>query len=203
MVVSEYLSHPGDCRVCRSEGTMHARAVQEGRTLGGSAPARDHARSLKGTPEFEQSSNERKNVEMRFAHLKVHHGFERMRLARAHRRAQRVPPRGYRAEPEDPCQSYLATAAGQASCCVCRVKARCRKPYPRWPQEAQQLPLRGAAASNRGQNQTFKAPYSEPHPSHLPAFSTASTRSSHGHCPARHHAGNAQPWAYLSARRGP
>ena len=42
--------------------------------------ARDHARSLKGTPEFEQSSNERKKVEMRFAHLKVHHGFERMRL---------------------------------------------------------------------------------------------------------------------------
>jgi hypothetical protein len=42
--------------------------------------ARDHARSLKGTPEFEQSSNERKKVEMRFAHLQVHHGFERMRL---------------------------------------------------------------------------------------------------------------------------
>jgi hypothetical protein len=42
--------------------------------------ARDHARSLKGTPEFEQSSNERKKVEMRFAHLKVHRGFERMRL---------------------------------------------------------------------------------------------------------------------------
>ena len=36
--------------------------------------------SLKGTPEFEQSSNERKKVEMRFAHLKVQHRFERMRL---------------------------------------------------------------------------------------------------------------------------
>jgi len=32
------------------------------------------------TPEFEQSSDERKRVEMRFAHLKVHHRFERMRL---------------------------------------------------------------------------------------------------------------------------
>src|SRR5262245_2653622 len=42
--------------------------------------ARDHARSLRGTPEFEQSSNERKKVEMRFAHLKVNHSFERMRL---------------------------------------------------------------------------------------------------------------------------
>ena len=30
--------------------------------------------------EFERSSNQRKKAEMRFAHLKVHHGFERMRL---------------------------------------------------------------------------------------------------------------------------
>jgi hypothetical protein len=42
--------------------------------------ARDRARSLKGTPEFQRSSNERKKIEMRFAHLKIHHGFERMRL---------------------------------------------------------------------------------------------------------------------------
>ena len=42
--------------------------------------ARNHARSLKGTPEFERSSNARKKVEMRFAHLKAQHGFERMRL---------------------------------------------------------------------------------------------------------------------------
>jgi hypothetical protein len=35
---------------------------------------------LKDTAEFEQSSNERKKVEMRFAHLKVHYRFERMRL---------------------------------------------------------------------------------------------------------------------------
>src|ERR1700730_9850091 len=45
-----------------------------------SEDARNHARSLKGTPEFERSSNARKKVEMRFAHLKVQHGFERMRL---------------------------------------------------------------------------------------------------------------------------
>jgi hypothetical protein len=31
-------------------------------------------------PEFAKSRNERKKVEMRFAHLKTHHGFERMRL---------------------------------------------------------------------------------------------------------------------------
>jgi hypothetical protein len=42
--------------------------------------ARDHARALVGTPEFDKSRDERKKVEMRFAHLKTHHGFERMRL---------------------------------------------------------------------------------------------------------------------------
>jgi hypothetical protein len=42
--------------------------------------ARDRARALMGTPEFDKSRDERKKVEMRFAHLKTHHGFERMRL---------------------------------------------------------------------------------------------------------------------------
>lgn len=42
--------------------------------------ARDATRALMGTPEFVKSRNERKKVEMRFAHLKTHHGFERMRL---------------------------------------------------------------------------------------------------------------------------
>jgi hypothetical protein len=42
--------------------------------------ARDIARALMGTPEFAKSRDERKRVEMRFAHLKTHHRFERMRL---------------------------------------------------------------------------------------------------------------------------
>jgi hypothetical protein len=42
--------------------------------------ARDATRALMGTPEFAKSRNQRKKVEMRFAHLKTHHGFERMRL---------------------------------------------------------------------------------------------------------------------------
>jgi transposase len=42
--------------------------------------ARDATRALMGTPEFAKSRNERKKAEMRFAHLKTHHGFERMRL---------------------------------------------------------------------------------------------------------------------------
>jgi transposase len=77
--VRSYLSRPGDCRVCKLKARCTrapfrkiARDINEA--------ARDHARSLKDTPEFWQSSNERKKVEMRFAHLKVHHRFERMRL---------------------------------------------------------------------------------------------------------------------------
>jgi transposase len=42
--------------------------------------ARDHARALMNTQEFAKSRDERKKVEMRFAHLKTHHRFERMRL---------------------------------------------------------------------------------------------------------------------------
>ena len=38
------------------------------------------ARALMGKPEFAKSRDERKRVEMRFAHLKTHHRFERMRL---------------------------------------------------------------------------------------------------------------------------
>jgi hypothetical protein len=37
-------------------------------------------RRLMGTKRFLKSRDERKRVEMRFAHLKIHHGFERMRL---------------------------------------------------------------------------------------------------------------------------
>jgi transposase len=42
--------------------------------------AREVARRLLGTKAFLKSRDERKRVEMRFAHLKIHHGFERMRL---------------------------------------------------------------------------------------------------------------------------
>src|SRR6476659_8434506 len=70
--VRNYLSHPGECRACmlkerctRAPFKKIARDINE--------DARDYARSLKGTPEFERSSHARKKVEMRFAHLKVQH----------------------------------------------------------------------------------------------------------------------------------
>jgi hypothetical protein len=58
----------------------NAPARRSGRSHATSTKKRDHARSFAGTPGFDQSSNQRKKVEMRFAHLKTHHRFERMRL---------------------------------------------------------------------------------------------------------------------------
>ena len=77
--VRNYLSRPADCRVCKlKERCTRAPFRKIARDI--NEEARDRARSLKDSPEFEQSSNQRKKIEMRFAHLKTHHRFERMRL---------------------------------------------------------------------------------------------------------------------------
>ena len=77
--VRNYLSQSAECRICKlKERCTRAPFRKIARDI--NEEARDHVRSLKGTPEFEQSSDARKKVEMRFAHLKVHHRFERMRL---------------------------------------------------------------------------------------------------------------------------
>ena len=77
--VRNYLSQSGECRVCELKERC-TRAPFRKITRDINEEARDHVRALMGTPEFEQSSDERKKVEMRFAHLKTHHRFERMRL---------------------------------------------------------------------------------------------------------------------------
>jgi transposase len=64
---------PFKMRCCPNTSARHVpRDLQE--------DARDVARRLTGTKRFLKSRDERKRVEMRFAHLKAHHGFERMRL---------------------------------------------------------------------------------------------------------------------------
>jgi len=64
---------PFKMRCCPNTSARHVpRDLQE--------DARDVARRLMGTKRFLKSRDERKRVEMRFAHLKTHHGFERMRL---------------------------------------------------------------------------------------------------------------------------
>ena len=74
-----YLSQSGECRVCELKKRC-TRGPFRKITRDINEKARDHVRTLMGTPEFEQSSDERKKIEMRFAHLKTHHRFERMRL---------------------------------------------------------------------------------------------------------------------------
>ena len=77
--VRNYLAHLADCRACTLKQRCTSAPLKKiARDV--NEDARDRARSLKDTPEFERSSNQRKKAEMRFAHLKVHHGFERMRL---------------------------------------------------------------------------------------------------------------------------
>jgi hypothetical protein len=69
-----------DCDVCplKMQCCPNMPARQVSRDL--HEDARDLARRLMGTKAFLKSRDERKRVEMRFDHLKIHHRFERMRL---------------------------------------------------------------------------------------------------------------------------
>ena len=69
-----------DCRACPLKPRCCPNTPSRKVTRDLHEDARDHARALMGTPQFDKSRDERKKVEMRFAHLKTHHGFERMRL---------------------------------------------------------------------------------------------------------------------------
>jgi transposase len=75
-----YRASKRDCDVCpiRAKCCTTADARKIPRDL--HEDARDVARRKMKTKAFARSRDERKRVEMRFAHLKTHHGFERMRL---------------------------------------------------------------------------------------------------------------------------
>lgn len=75
-----YLASTRDCGSCpiKSQCTPNMTFRKIPRDV--HEDARDQARALMGTPGFVKSRDERKKVEMRFAHLKTHHRFERMRL---------------------------------------------------------------------------------------------------------------------------
>lgn len=75
-----YRATKHDCDVCpiRAKCCTTAQARKIPRDL--HEDAREVARRKMKTKAFARSRNERKRVEMRFAHLKTHHGFERMRL---------------------------------------------------------------------------------------------------------------------------
>jgi transposase len=75
-----YVASVPDCRACSLKPkccpNMPARRV----VRDVNEDARDVARRKMRTKAFAKSRDERKRVEMCFAHLKTHHGFERMRL---------------------------------------------------------------------------------------------------------------------------
>jgi transposase len=75
-----YNAATGDCRVCTLQaqccpGQVRRRILRDVHEY-----ARDVARRKMKSKAFIKSRDERKRVEMRFAHLKTHHRFERMRL---------------------------------------------------------------------------------------------------------------------------
>ena len=78
--VVRYRARKRDCRVCPLKPQCCPNTSSRKVTRDQNEEARDHARTLMGTPEFATSRDERKKVEMRFAHLKTHHRFERLRL---------------------------------------------------------------------------------------------------------------------------
>ena len=78
--VLRYLALKRDCEACPLKPQCCPKTPSRKVTRDLNEDARDHARALMGTPEFDKSRDERKKVEMRFAHLKTHHRFERMRL---------------------------------------------------------------------------------------------------------------------------
>jgi hypothetical protein len=75
-----YRASKRDCDVCplRSRCCTREEARKIPRDL--HEDAREVARRKMKTKAFARSRDERKRVEMRFAHLKTHHGFERLRL---------------------------------------------------------------------------------------------------------------------------
>jgi transposase len=78
--VLRYLASKRDCDACPLKPRCCPKMLFRKVTRDINEDARDLARASMSTPEFDKSRNERKKVEMRFAHLKTHHRFERMRL---------------------------------------------------------------------------------------------------------------------------
>jgi len=75
-----YLASTHDCGDCVLKSRCCPNTPQRKIPRDINEDARDHARSLVDTEAYEQSRRERKKVEMLFAHLKRHLGFERLRL---------------------------------------------------------------------------------------------------------------------------
>jgi transposase len=75
-----YRASKRDCDVCPLRSRCCTRDAARKIPRDVHEDARDVARRKMKTTAFARSRDERKRVEMRFAHLKTHHGFERLRL---------------------------------------------------------------------------------------------------------------------------
>jgi transposase len=75
-----YRARKRDCESCALKARCCPKEPQRKIPRDVNEAARDLARALAGTRPYEQSRRERKKVEMLFAHLKRHLGFERLRL---------------------------------------------------------------------------------------------------------------------------
>jgi len=114
--ILRYLAFKRDCDACRLKQQRCPKMLFRKVTRDINEDARDLARALMGTPEFDKSRDERKKVEMRFAHLKTHHRFERMRLRGLSGGARRVPPRRNRAKPQNTGEPFLAATTQRDDC---------------------------------------------------------------------------------------
>ncbi|MGI9403081.1 MAG: transposase [Hyphomicrobium sp.] len=75
-----YLALKHDCEACPLKQNCCPNTTSRKIPRDVNEEAREYARSLADTEPYEQSCRERKKVEMLFAHLKRHLGFERLRL---------------------------------------------------------------------------------------------------------------------------
>jgi transposase len=75
-----YIAPVPDCRSCTLKPRCCPNMPSRRIVRYVNEDARDLARRKMKTKAFFKSRNQRKKVEMRFAHLKTHHGFERLRL---------------------------------------------------------------------------------------------------------------------------
>jgi transposase len=75
-----YIASVPDCRSCALKPRCCPNMPSRRIVRYANEDARDLARRKMKTKAFFRSRNQRKNAEMRFAHLKTHHGFERLRL---------------------------------------------------------------------------------------------------------------------------
>jgi Transposase DDE domain len=91
--IRKYRASQKDCQTCELKSRCCPNMLSRNVQRSVHEEARDHARQLAGTPQFERSRNERKKVEILFAHLKTTMRFERMRAqagAAAASRAMRL-----------------------------------------------------------------------------------------------------------------